>query len=251
MLIVGVNGSPRLNGLTIQLVDRALLGAHRAGADVQRLDLIEFDIKPWPHSARQSFDDLDRLLTDADGLVLGSPVYYKDVSGLMREFIDYLHHVRAVGNRPGRPGFGISVAGGSGMGQIDALGSLYGYFFFRGYRPLDPIPVSRFSFPKALDESEVMGVALAQATGEAIPFADTAEKLAHYASLRYLDFDGVDEFMLLVGQILDSEPVDTEALRDQQKRYREAQRRLSEGSRDEAIELAAPIYDALFRRGAI
>ena len=135
------------------------------------------------------------------------------------------------------------------MGQIDALGSLYGFFFFRGYRPLDPIPVSRFSFARALDESEAKGAELVSAAKESVPFVDLAEKLSHYASLSYLDYDVVDEFMLLVGQILDGEQVDTEALQKHRRSYGAAGRRLAEGHRDEAISLLAPIYDATFKRG--
>ena len=250
MLIVGFNGSPRSNGLTIQLVNSALEGAREAGAEIQRVDLIDYDIKPWPHSARQRFEELNKLASEADGLVLGSPVYYKDVSGLMREFIDYLHSVRSVSSTPGKPGFGLAVAGGSGMGQINALGILYGFFFFRGFRPMDPIPVSRFNFRQALIAARERGAEIVGAAANPVPFSGVADKLTHYHGLDYLGYDLVDEFLLLVGQMLDSAPGDAQGIEEHRANYKLARGLVSQGKKQEAIAPAAAIYDRLWHRRA-
>ena len=91
MLTLGVVGSPRKDGLSIQLVDQALAGAAASGSQIRWLCLIDYDIPSFPHSAERRYDEIDELVAEADAMVIGSPAYYKDVSGLAREFIDYVH----------------------------------------------------------------------------------------------------------------------------------------------------------------
>lgn len=96
--VVAVVGSPRANGNTAGLVDVILEELTHHGARCEKLLLGEFTILPClGHENCASLpvcprvDDADRLLDAvyaADAVVLATPVYYEDVSGLMKLFID-------------------------------------------------------------------------------------------------------------------------------------------------------------------
>ena len=45
MKILAFMGSPRLNGLNVQLIDSALKGVESSGAEAKRYDLIKYNIK--------------------------------------------------------------------------------------------------------------------------------------------------------------------------------------------------------------
>ncbi len=246
MLTLGVVGSPNKAGLSSQLVDQALAGAASCGSQVRRLDLIDYDIPSFPRSAKKRYDEIDELVAEADAMVIGSPVYYKDVSGLVREFIDYLHSGPKSEKMPGEPALGMCVAGGSGMGQITALRSLHGFFFFRHLRPIDPIPVSRFSFRVALKEAYAGGQQVARMAPSRRPFKDLAEKITHFCRLKYLRFDIVDEIIMLAGQMLDSSEMEQLVLDKCRSSMKEARALRNQGRRDEAIHYAVEVYETLF-----
>lgn len=245
--VLGVFGSPRKDGLTSQLVTSTLEGAGSAGVQVSRLYLTDFrqsghETSPW---LRRRIEKLDRMVAEADALVLGSPVYYKDVSWLMKEFIDYMHGTR-IPRLDGRPALGISVAGGSGMGQITALRSMYGFFFFRGFRPINPIPVSRFNFDEALEEAYASGRRLAELSSQTKPFKGLAEKITYYYSLKYLDYDIVDEILLLAEQLIHSSQKEESLLAKCKSEYDKAKSLIDQGRKADAISHAVDIYHALF-----
>jgi multimeric flavodoxin WrbA len=96
--VVAVVGSPRRRGNTAALVAAALAELEAAGAACEKIDLTSLAIAPClahdtcaelvacPHG-----DDatvvLDRVYA-ADCLILGTPVYYENVSAQMKTFID-------------------------------------------------------------------------------------------------------------------------------------------------------------------
>jgi len=248
MRILGVMGSPNKKGLTTRLLARALEGAAAAGAEVRQVDLIDYTIQAWPRSVHDRDEELDRLSAEADAIVLASPVYYKDVTGLMRDYIDYLHNVADVSRVGGKSGFGVSLAGGSGMGQVVALQSMYGFYFFRGFRPIDPIPVSRFNYDEALDTCYQRGREVVKAAQSPQPFAGLAEKVAHYARLQYLDYDIIDELLMVVEQMLSTAEAEPEALAECRELFCEARESVVAGRKQDAVEPAAKVYDRLFHR---
>lgn len=105
MKILGICGSPRKRGNTAELVRHALDGAAAAGAETRFAHLYDYEFKGCLscYSCKKpqggSFgrcavrDALRPLLEEAlsaDGLVLGSPVYYGAQSGVMRCFLERL-----------------------------------------------------------------------------------------------------------------------------------------------------------------
>jgi multimeric flavodoxin WrbA len=96
--VVAIVGSPRANGNTSYLVDVAAAELERHGIACEKIMIGEYRILPCEgHDdcgdfSRCPLDDDTQMLIDkvyaAEGLILASPVYYEDVSGQMKVFID-------------------------------------------------------------------------------------------------------------------------------------------------------------------
>jgi len=104
MYIIGILGSPRLNGICSRLLQSALDGARQQGAEVKRYDLIKLNIQHCLGCCKCIFDDpklpvgrcpieddMAAVLEDyirADGYVFACPVYHGTVTALMKKFIE-------------------------------------------------------------------------------------------------------------------------------------------------------------------
>jgi len=98
MKILGIVGSPRSAGNTSYLVGEALEEAERHGFETEKIMLGECRVGPclghencgsFP-SCRQD-DDAPWILEkfrDAEGIILGSPVYYYGITAQMKAFVD-------------------------------------------------------------------------------------------------------------------------------------------------------------------
>ncbi len=105
MNVIAVNGSPRKNRNTATLLQNALDGAKSTGAQTEVIHLYDLNFKGCiscfackrkntkhvGHCAMQ--DDLtnvlDRIL-ESDVLLLGSPIYFGNITGEMRSFLERL-----------------------------------------------------------------------------------------------------------------------------------------------------------------
>lgn len=91
--VVGVSGSLRDGSYTRTATLHALAAAERAGADVALVDPREYDL-PLFDPDRDDADAGDaravkRAIREADGVVLGSPVYHGSYSAAFRNVHDY------------------------------------------------------------------------------------------------------------------------------------------------------------------
>ena len=97
-VVVAVVGSPRAAGNTSYLVDVALDELAEGGLAVEKIMLSQYRVLPCEgHDECEDLaacpldDDAAALLERmyaADGLILATPVYYEDISGQMKVFID-------------------------------------------------------------------------------------------------------------------------------------------------------------------
>ena len=91
--VVGVPGSLRDGSYTATAVSYALLAAENAGAEAELLDLREYDLPLFdPDEEDEDQGDavlLKRKVREADGVILGSPVYHGSYSSAFRNFHDY------------------------------------------------------------------------------------------------------------------------------------------------------------------
>lgn len=99
---IAINGSPRRNGNTAQLLDEAIRGAADAGAETKLVNLYALNfkgctscfyckLKSKPHGTCAMKDDLSPILEElktADGVVFGVPIYFMNFSADMVAFLE-------------------------------------------------------------------------------------------------------------------------------------------------------------------
>jgi len=105
MKVIGINGSPRKKHNTAILLDHALEGAKSKGAETEVFHLYDYDykgcvscfackVKDCKHPGICLYkDDLTPILEKvmaADAIILGSPIYFHAVTGMMRSFMERL-----------------------------------------------------------------------------------------------------------------------------------------------------------------
>lgn len=103
MKIIVINGSPRTDGVTASVLHSVESELITRGIDVEYFNLTDLDIGHCRgccscYMTGNCFikDDaawLSERIRRSDGLVLGSPTYASNVSGLMKDFIDRGHFV--------------------------------------------------------------------------------------------------------------------------------------------------------------
>ena len=105
MKLIAINGSPRKRWNTATLLNHAVEGAASQGAETELIHLYNYnykgciscfacklkDGKSYGHCAVQ--DDLAPILkkiAEADAMIIGSPIYFGDVTGEVRSFLERL-----------------------------------------------------------------------------------------------------------------------------------------------------------------
>ena len=255
MLVLGFVGSPRKNGRTNQLVEAALSGAAAQGAETTQVYLADYAIRPFLGSggSTEAFDsgpkELSRMCGEADAIVLGAPVYWGDINGLTKDFMDT---VRTPGEN-GKPALGMAIAGGSGKGLLSGVQSLYHFFYHRQMRAIDPTPVSRFNMAEALESLQVSGARLVEMARAPQPFAGEPRDarwgavLAHYSTMPYLDRGPLDEFIMLARQLIRA--AEGEDAGKSQAELDRALALVAQGKRSEAAPHAFRAYQILYYTG--
>lgn len=135
MRVVGINGSARKDGNTALAIGKVFEELNKAGIETELIQLTDCDMRPcrgcFACKGRgncvfgdDGFCDVFRRMTEADGIVLGSPVYSADVSAKMKAFLERAGVV--VATNPGllRHKVGVSVAAvrrGGGMATVDTM----------------------------------------------------------------------------------------------------------------------------------
>jgi multimeric flavodoxin WrbA len=209
--VLGFVGSPNPDGRTNRLVKAALEGAAMAGAATEVIQMSEYvvegckDCLPWVCAANQkctyedeAFELLSTKVLSCGALILGTPVYWWDTSGMVKYFILKMFRVFAR-SAPlhGLPAFGISIAGGTGNGLVSGLRPVYHFFQVMQMRALEPVPASRFNFGEAQARAKEMGGRIASMRHERHPFAGLEERLLWYDQLPYLGLSRAEERRLL------------------------------------------------------
>ncbi|MEW6183057.1 MAG: flavodoxin family protein [Bacillota bacterium] len=132
MLIIGINGSPRPNGGTAQLLGYALEEAAIAGAQTVFFHAIEgLRSAKVPYCIHCSnpcegicyrgtrLDEMYAVMSRADGLIIGSPVYFGTVAAPMKAFWDKTRKLRKEKSLVNVVGGGV-VCGASRFGGQEA-----------------------------------------------------------------------------------------------------------------------------------
>jgi len=141
MKVIGFNGSPRKNGNTSILIDKVLDEMASQGIGTTRINLGPQSVNGCLACMKcfenkdghcvQKKDPLNGWLDEmrtADGIILGTPVYFADISGQIKCFMDRAWMVaRANGNMFKRK-VGAGVVAVRRAGSVSALHSLNAFF---------------------------------------------------------------------------------------------------------------------------
>ena len=209
--VLGIVGSPNSEGRTNQLVTAALKGAAEAGAPTELIHLADQvveackDCLPWVCMTNlkctykdEAFEYLSERILNCGALVLGTPVYWSDTSGMVKYLILKMFRVYAM-SAPlqGLPALGIAIAGGTGNGLVSGLRPVYHFFQMMQMRALEPLPATRFNFEAALKRAEELGAEIAGMRHDRRPFTNLEERLLWYDALPYLGLERAGERRLL------------------------------------------------------
>lgn len=134
MKVLGISGSPR-KGNTELLVREALKAAEKAGAITQLVLLKNLEIKHCDGCLRCDEDgtcrtndemqELYKRMETADAIIIGSPTYYENVPGLLKDFIDRSNPFYTNKKLKGKLGGIIVVGEETTGGAVRAIKSLF------------------------------------------------------------------------------------------------------------------------------
>jgi multimeric flavodoxin WrbA len=103
--VIGIIGSPRKEGNTAYLVEKSLEAAQEAGVDVESIHLGKLEMEPCNACdickltgecpKDDDINDILNKLKDAHGIIIGSPVYFGNVSAQLKIMIDRSRPLRA------------------------------------------------------------------------------------------------------------------------------------------------------------
>ena len=223
-IVLGLVGSPNPDGRTNRIVSAALAGAARAGAPVELIQMSEHVpaackdclSRECQANRRCSFDDesfeyLAAKILGCGALVLGTPVYWWDTTGMVKYLILKMFRTHApAAPFAGLPALGIAVAGGTGNGLVSGLRPVYHFFQMMQMRAIEPLPVTRFNIDAAETRAAELGAQLAGMARARLPFAGLEDRLLWYDALPYLGLSRDDERRLLAAQTVSVLPEDAD-----------------------------------------
>lgn len=165
MKILGLSGSPRIKGNTVILLEEALKGAEKEGAEIDLVSVSGKDLRGcdgcnacFAKGECHIEDDMhiihEKMLA-ADGIILGTPIYVYGMTAQMKAVIDRTYGLhgpeKSMTNKVG----GAVVVAGS-LGLIDSLKDFY--FFFAVNRMLPANFVGAYATEKGNAASLVNGM---------------------------------------------------------------------------------------------
>jgi multimeric flavodoxin WrbA len=124
--ILGINASPRSsNSQTLRLVKAVLSGAGSKGVRTELVDICKLNIefcnacgicyKKGKCVKKDDFQDLYKKILDADGLVMGSPNYFRLVTAQMKTMIDRMADAIHCQLLSGKYTVNVATSGGTGQ----------------------------------------------------------------------------------------------------------------------------------------
>ncbi|MEM5798062.1 MAG: flavodoxin family protein [Candidatus Aenigmatarchaeota archaeon] len=103
IFVLGINGSPHKDGSTAKLLKKFLKSVEKYGGQTELVNLAEYDIRPclgcysrnpklckYPCNIKDDMQKIYPLLVKSDAIAFGTPIYWFNMSGLMKNFIDRL-----------------------------------------------------------------------------------------------------------------------------------------------------------------
>jgi len=140
--ILGVVGSPRIEGNTERVVVEALNAAKEDGAEIELLRLADRDIQPCTACLscrktgecliRDDFNPIFEKMVQADGIILASPVYFSSATPQMKALIDRAGYLSGAKGRVFENKVGGAIAVARRAGQNFTFAQLLFFFLHQG-----------------------------------------------------------------------------------------------------------------------
>jgi len=148
MKVLGISGSMRKKGNTAQLIQVVLDQCKEAGIKTEFVSLSGKKILPcmgcgrceeekWCVNKTDDWGEIAEKVLDCEVLIIGSPTYYYDVCGQLKNFIDRtysLYHDRKLAGRKG-----IAVAIQASAGAERAVKTIEGFLSAHEFSSLGSI----------------------------------------------------------------------------------------------------------------
>ncbi|MDD1690069.1 MAG: flavodoxin family protein [Methanoregula sp.] len=128
MKVLGISGSMRKNGNTAILVKEILGRCEESGVKTEFISLAGRKISPclgcekckekkWSVIENDDWNDMMQKVMKCDVLVIGSPTYYFDVCGHLKNFIDRTYSLYHDRKLSGKKGVAVVVHANKGAGR--------------------------------------------------------------------------------------------------------------------------------------
>ena len=140
--VVGIVGSPRKNGNTEFLVKTCLDKISESGIETELITLAGKDInfcigcdsckKTNECFQKDDMVQLTKKVKDAEGIIMSSPVYFGDMTGLAKTFIDRLRPLRNIHAFKYKVCGAISTGGFRNGGQESTIASIHDFLLIQG-----------------------------------------------------------------------------------------------------------------------
>jgi multimeric flavodoxin WrbA len=142
MNVLGISGTPRVNGNSAILIDYALMPFKKAGWDIKHLKMSELSVQPCD-GCDKCLDNGECVINDdmhyfyeafdwCDAIIISSPVYSRNICSQLLAVLD--RHYAVSKKRPleGKVGGAIAVGRGTGGGNAIVLIMIYNWMLSCG-----------------------------------------------------------------------------------------------------------------------
>lgn len=139
--IIGIVGSPRSNSNTEKLVKEALQSARAVGAETELVKLGSAEIEPCvacdickATGECAIYDDVGGILekmVDSQGLIIGSPVYFGNVTSQLKMLMDRSRPLRMDFKLNNKVGGAISTGGSRNGGQETTIAAIHEFLLIQ------------------------------------------------------------------------------------------------------------------------
>jgi multimeric flavodoxin WrbA len=187
MKILGISFSPREQGNTELLIEKALDAASRNGAETELYRVADKTIHPCDGCGscyttgecpiKDDMQEVNTKLLEADGILFGTPVYFYNMTAQGKTVIDRTlalgHNGKGLANKVG----GVIVVGGS-LGLIDAVKDLYFYIVLRQMIPANFVAAYASNkgdvkkLGKCMKAAEELGVQMVKIAGKKFTYPE-------------------------------------------------------------------------------
>lgn len=139
MKVIGINSSARKDGNTAILMNEVFTELNKAGIDTELIQLAELNIEPchacWSCSGinnctyqKDNFREIFEKMKNADGILLGSPVYSANVSAKMQALLEKAAVIADMNEGLFKHKVGAAVTAARRGGALQAIDTMNHFF---------------------------------------------------------------------------------------------------------------------------